>query len=120
MELNDKGQVIINIDELLTSDEILKQCARHAVFVKEIFNGLAQLLIKDEVDFEDGNPPWYCTISFGQSYFEEIRIKLLENLSGMESTQITCLQHERDTYRKFYEEYLSKFIEIEKIGRAHV
>lgn len=110
MELNENGQIIIDVVDLIKSDAVMKQCARHAVFEKEIFNGLVQILIKDEADFEDGHAPWWCAVSFGKSYFEEARIKVLQNLGSMEITQIECLKREVENYKQLYAEYLSKSV----------
>ncbi len=108
MELNEKGQIVIDFKDLISSDEVMKQCARHAVFEREIFNGLVQVLISDEAYFDDGNAPWWCSVSFGQSYFEDARIQLLKNLGSIEITQIDCLKKEVENYKQLYAEYLAK------------
>jgi hypothetical protein len=112
MEMNN-GILSIDLKELFRDEKFCKEAAQYAVFEKWLFHGIVELLIKDEVDWNDDESPSYCCASFGRSYFEEARVKVIEKISEIYHTQIKVLQKERDTINEYYQKYLSKSIVLE-------
>jgi hypothetical protein len=109
------GILSIDIQELFKDEEFCKEAAKNLVFERWLFYGITELMIKDEVDWLDGGCPSWCAVSFGRSYFEEARTKIIQHISEVFGTQVKALQEERDTIDKYYKEYLSKSIDQERI-----
>lgn len=114
MKIKD-GILSIDIQELFKDEEFCKEAAKNAVFERWLFYGITELIIKDEVDWQDGELPSWCAVSFGKSYFEEARTKIISHISEVFDTQIKILQKERDTTDKYYQKYLSESIRLERI-----
>lgn len=112
VKLDANGNIVIPVESLL-SDEVLKLCAHHAVFQREVAFGICEAILKDEVDWNDGDPAWYTIISFGQSYFEKARELLLSKADEAIKTGYEKMKEEKETFEKLYREYLSKSISAE-------
>ena len=114
MDIKD-GIIKIYIDDIIKNDLFLVEFAKHAAFNRTLFDGITQLIIKDEVqwDPEDKDIPWSVSVSFGRSYFEKARLCILERLDEISKTQINLYKNERNTYEKYYNEYLTKCAKLE-------
>ena len=113
VKINKDGEIAIHVESLLT-DEVLKLCAKHAVFQREIAYGICEAILKDEVDWNDGDAPWYTIISYGQSYFEKARELLLLKADIAIQKGYDIIKKERETYDKLYHEYLEKSCEKDR------
>lgn len=108
------GYIKVHIDDLLQDEEILKACAKHATFDRYLIDGLVKVMLTDEAAWEEDESPWYTVISFGRSYFEEARMKILKSVDEMAHTQVERFQKERDTYSRLYDGYQTKCIHMEQ------
>lgn len=113
MKLED-GYIKIHISDLLMEPGVLEECAKHATFDKILIEGLVQVMLTDEAQWELDENPWWTVVSYGKSMFEDARMKLIEHIDQAAITQIKALQKERDTYSKYYDEYQTKCIELEQ------
>ena len=110
MKIED-GYIKIHIDDdLINAPGILEACAKHATFNRYLINGLIQVMLTDEAEWDPDDGPWWTTVSFGRSYFEEARMKLINHIDQAAQTQVEKFQKERDVFEKYYHEYLSKSI----------
>ena len=109
----ENGEIKIDIEELVNKDEFLVEFAKHASFNKNLFNGIVQLLLTDEVQWDKDKSPWYTIVSFGRSYFEEARKLLISKADEAAQKQVEIYKKERDTIEEYYRKYLSKNVELE-------
>lgn len=114
MKLDDKGNLVVSIEELIESEEVLKACAKHAVFNRYLLTGIVEMMLRDEADWNgEEDTPWSCFVSFGRSYIEEARQKLIAHADEAAQTAVRKLTEERDTYKRYYEEEGSKLSSAE-------
>jgi len=109
----DDGYIKIHFDDLLNAPGVLEECGKHASFRKNLFEGITQLMLTDEVQWAPDESPWWVTVSFGRSDFEEARMKILSRLDEAAQTQLKKFRDERDTFSKYYDEYQTKCIQRE-------
>ena len=112
MKIED-GYIKIHFDDLLNAPGVLKECGKHASFNKYLFEGIVQLMLTDEVQWEPDESPWWTTMSFGKSYYEEARMKIFSRLDEAVQTQVKKFQKERDAFSEYYTKYQTKCIKME-------
>jgi hypothetical protein len=110
-----EGKISIDIEDLVSRDEFLTEFAKHACFNRYLFNGITQLLLTDEAEWpdEENGVPWWISVSFGRSYFEEARALLIAKADEAARKQVELFKKERDTFEKYYRDYQSKFWDAE-------
>ena len=111
----EKGMIQIDAEELAMNDDCLQAFAKHAAFNRTLFDGIVQLLLTDEAQWDkDGiDAPWYTVVSFGKSDFESSRALLIAKAGDAAQTQVRLYKVERDNYEKYYREYLEKSVALE-------
>ena len=113
MQIED-GYIKIHIDDLIKAPGILEACAKHATFDSYLIDGLVQVMLTDEAEWDHDDEPWSTIVSFGRSYFEEARMKLIAHIDQAAKTQVEKFQDERDTFERYYHEYQLKSIQLQQ------
>lgn len=110
-----EGTIRIDVEELVSRDDFLTEAARHATFNRFLVKGIIQLMLTDEVQWDENevDTPWWTSVSFGRSYFEEARALLIAKADEAAQKQVELYQKERDTFEKYYREYQSKSCDLE-------
>lgn len=109
------GTIRIDVEELVSRDDFLTEAAKHATFNRFLVKGVIQLMLTDEAQWDENeiDTPWWTSVSFGRSYFEEARALLIAKADEASRKQVELYQKERDTYEKYYHEYQSKSCVLE-------
>lgn len=120
VELNDKGQLVIDVVDLVQKDTaVLRSVAQHALFDDLLLHALAEIFVKGEVQWSEEEAPWWIGSSTFGPNFERARLKLSE--LAPEGTRV--LMHEitrqRDIAVKQAETYQYRAWDAERIVKYH-
>lgn len=67
------GQISIDLEDLLKDESILAELAKSAVFDSHLITCISQVLVTGQVDWEDGNAPWWSIWTGKGNPFEAAR-----------------------------------------------
>ena len=100
------GQLIIEIEDIIQDADVVKACAKYAVFNKTLVFGIVELLLKDKIKWpgDKEDLPWYVISGFGRSYSAETRDLLISHAEKITQKANELLKKERDKYEKKYNE----------------
>ena len=115
--INKDGWIELDPEALINNEAVLLRLAQNASFSKWLIHGLTELLLRDEVDWDDGDVPWRTIVSFGRSQWEEARAKLIAKADEAAQIQVEKYKGERDTFERYYNEGNEKRWRLEKYTR---
>jgi hypothetical protein len=114
------GKLTIDLQDLVRDEIMLREIAKTALFEKLVLTALASMIVSGEIDWQDGESPWWMGSSDYGPNFEEARVKLAELAPEGAQKLITELQRQRAVVVVQLQAYQSRAWSAERLVRWNI
>ena len=70
------GVLSVYVDDLIRDETVLRTVAKYALFEEMTLNAMAQVFVNGQIDWNDGDLPWYRISGSFNAAFEQTRREL--------------------------------------------
>jgi hypothetical protein len=116
----EEGKLIIYLEDMIRDETMLRAIAKHAIFNELVLTALASLIVGGEVDWQDGDSPWWIGGSDFGPNFETARVKLAKLAPDGAQKLIEELRRQRDIIKAQSDIYQNRAWTAERLVRWNV
>lgn len=111
-----KGELIIDLADLVKQDEtLLREVAKNAIFDEFVLKAMASLIVSGEIDWGDGESPWWMGSSCYGPNFEKVRAELVKLAPEGARKLVEEIQRQRDILAESERVYQARAWEAERM-----
>lgn len=90
------GELIVSLETIIRDETVLREITKSAIFDQLLLTAVASLIVSGEIDWQDGDAPWWIGSSDFGPKFEAMRVKVAALAEPGTQQLLTELRRQRD------------------------